>query len=149
MKILLFALTFVFAAIGGAAAAPADGTWEVRLPNPGRGCPSSDAEWILLLTVAQGGLSGVLNFPGKVGWLNHQTIENFVLNPDGSFTGTTSGWSSGRPGTYPPLTMFSVSGQFSGNTATAATTARRPWCHAAETVPDKALGPEGNRFSCH
>jgi hypothetical protein len=105
---LLFALALAFAVIGGAAAGPADGTWEVKLPGGrggGRGC---SGELVVRLTIVQGRLSGVF-----LGGRGTQTIENLVLKPDGSFTGITSGGDA--PGGLAKV-IWSVSGQFSGNT---------------------------------
>jgi hypothetical protein len=121
MKNLCFVLAFIFAVIGGAAAAPSDGAWEVRFAGAVK-CPS---DWIVRLTIDQGRLSGV--FQALIRWgsrwgLAPQAIENFVLKPDGSFTGTTSGFAPGRQGAIPALKMFSVSGQFSGDTVTVTTT---------------------------
>lgn len=113
MKKLLFALALAFAMIGGAAAGPADGTWEVQLPGSaggragGHGC---SGDLVVRLMVAQGRLSGVF-----LGGRGTQTIENLVLKPDGSFTGITSG---GEAGGGLAKVIWSVSGQFSGNTPT-------------------------------
>jgi hypothetical protein len=113
MKKLLFGLALTFAALEGAAADPADGTWEVRYPGGGgaRGC-SGDS--VVRLTVAQGRLSGVF-----VGGRGAQTIENLILKPDGYFTGITSG---GKSAEGRDKVIWSVSGQFSGNTPTVTVT---------------------------
>jgi hypothetical protein len=49
MRRLLICLVLAFAVIGSAAAAPADGTWEVRLPAGGGGHCTSDI--VVRLTV--------------------------------------------------------------------------------------------------
>lgn len=75
MKILLLALAFAFfAVIGGAAAAPSDGEWVVRLPPTGSAsCPR---DWIARLIVAEGQLSGAFQYKGMpLGILGTQTIE--------------------------------------------------------------------------
>ena len=113
MKILVFALALTFAVVGGAAAGPADGTWEVQLPG-GAGERGCSADSVVRLTVAQGRLSGV--FQGGRGT---QTIENLALKPDGSFTGITSG---GEAAGGLDKVIWSVSGQFSGNTPTVTVT---------------------------
>jgi hypothetical protein len=112
MKKLVLLLVLSFGAIGRAIAAPADGTWEVRLTgDTGFRC---SGDYIIRLTVAQGRLSGVFLGPGGT-----QSIPNLVLNPDGSFSGTTSG---GQAAGGNPLSVFSLSGQLSGDTATVTTT---------------------------
>jgi hypothetical protein len=112
MEKLIVAVVLALAVIISAATASVDGGWEVRLPfGGGRGC---NVDWMVRLTVAQGRLSGVF-----LGGAGTQTISNLVLKPDGSFAGTTSG---GVAAGGSPLRVFSVSGQFSGNMATATAT---------------------------
>ncbi len=110
MKNLLFALALVFGVTSGAAAQPADGSWEVRLPPAAMTGQLCESDALFRLTVAQGRLSGIF-----LGLGGTQTLPNLVLNPDGTFTGVTSG------GTAPsgqPMHVLSVAGQFSGNTVT-------------------------------
>ena len=109
MKKMIVALAFAFAVIGNASAAPADGTWEVRLPGgAGRLGGACTGDLTVRLTLAQGRLSGVF-----LGGKGTQTIDNLVLRPDGTFTGTTSG---GVSAGGQPKTVWSVSGQFAGDT---------------------------------
>jgi hypothetical protein len=114
MNKLLFGLAFAFAVIGTVAAAgPPNGTWEVRLGGGGGGRAAGhgcSGDLVVRLTVAQGRLSGAL-----VGGRGSQTIENLVMNPNGSFTGITSG---GAAAGGLEKNIWSVSGQFSGDTPT-------------------------------
>src|SRR5271166_1125959 len=83
----------------------ADGTWTVqgtRVPGSRR-C----GEWLVRLTNARGQLSGVVSHAGAT-----VPIQNLVLMPDGSFSGTTRASMSGSR-RAPPST---VTGQFSGDT---------------------------------
>jgi hypothetical protein len=95
-------------AIGPATAAPdqlAGGTWTVR----GTRVPGSRrcGEWLVRLTNARGQLSGVVSHARAT-----VPIQNLVLMPDGSFSGTTQARMVGSR-RAPPST---VTGQFSGNT---------------------------------
>lgn len=114
MKVFLFGLVLAIAAIGEAAAAPPDGTWVVSLPGDvGWTC---NVDWLVRLTIAQGGLTGV-HVGDLEGTKSIQTIENLVLNPNGSFAGATSGITSdGLHGT-----PWAVSGRFSGGTVSVTT----------------------------
>ena len=83
----------------------ADGTWIVqgtRVPGSRR-C----REWLVRLANAGGQLSGTVSH-ARV----NVPIENLVLMPDGSFSGTTQASLSG-PRRAPPA---KVTGQFSGDT---------------------------------
>lgn len=114
MRRSLIWLVLALALIGSAAAAPADGTYEVRLPGSGGRCTLG---LVIRLTVVQGRLSGIL-VGGAAGT---QTIDTLVLKPDGSFTGTTSGATGGPRGGVP----WAISGQFSGNAVTVSATGGR------------------------
>jgi len=92
------------------AAAPAiqlaDGTWRVqgtRVPGSRR-C----GEWLVRLTSAGGQLSGTVSHARNTA----VPIQNLMLMPDGSFSGSTPASMSGSR-RAPPST---VTGQFSGNT---------------------------------
>ena len=83
----------------------ADGTWTVqgtRVPGS-RFC----GEWLVRLTNAGGQLSGTVSHAR-----NSVPIQNLVLMPDGSFSGSTPASMSGSR-RAPPAT---VTGQFSGDT---------------------------------
>jgi hypothetical protein len=84
----------------------ADGSWTVR----GTRVPGSRrcGEWLVRLTNAGGQLSGTVSHARNTA----VPIQNLVLMPDGSFTGTTQGSMSGSR-RAPPAT---VTGQFSGDT---------------------------------
>jgi hypothetical protein len=114
MKKFVFGLVLAVAVIGTVAAAgPPNGTWEVRLGGGGGGRAGGhgcSGDLVVRLTVAQGRLSGAF-----VGGRGAQTIENLVLNPNGSFTGITSG---GAASSGLEKIIWSVSGQFSGDTPT-------------------------------
>jgi hypothetical protein len=117
MRRLLMCLVLTFAVIRALDAAPTDGTWEVRLPGgAGRQC-SSDI--LVRLTITQGRLSGVF-----VGGLGTQTIEGLALKPDGSFAGITSGGA----GAGQAMAVWSVAGQFSGNTVSVTATDTAKGC---------------------
>ena len=84
----------------------ADGTWRVqgtRVPGSRR-C----GEWLVRLTSAGGLLSGTVSHARNTA----VPIQNLVLMPDGSFSGTTQASLSG-PRRAPPA---KVTGQFSGDT---------------------------------
>ena len=84
----------------------ADGTWTVqgiRIPGS-RLC----GEWLVRLTSAGGLLSGTVSHARNTA----VPIQNLVLMPDGSFSGTTQASLSG-PRRAPPA---KVTGQFSGDT---------------------------------
>jgi len=83
----------------------ADGTWTVR----GNRVPGSRfcGEWLVRLTSAGGQLSGTVSHARNTGI----PIQNLVLMPDGSFSGTTQASMSGSR-RAPPST---VSGRFSGD----------------------------------
>jgi hypothetical protein len=92
------------------AAAPAiqlaDGTWRVqgtRVPGSRR-C----GEWLVRLTSAGGQLSGTVSHARNTAI----PIQNLVLTPDGSFSGSTPASLSGSR-RAPPAT---ITGQFSGDT---------------------------------
>jgi len=84
----------------------ADGTWTVR----GNRVPGSRfcGEWLVRLTSAGGQLSGTVSHARNTAI----PIQNLVLMPDGSFSGTTQASMSGSR-RAPPST---VTGQFSGDT---------------------------------
>ena len=97
-------------AVAPAAAAPAiqlaDGTWRVqgtRVPGSRR-C----GEWLVRLTNAGGQLSGTVSHARNTA----VPIQNLVLMPDGSFSGSTPASMSGSR-RAPPAT---ITGQFSGDT---------------------------------
>ena len=99
------------AAVSPVPAAPApaiqvaDGTWTVhgtRVPGSRR-C----GEWLVRLTNAGGQLSGTVSHAR-----NTVPIENLVLMPDGSFSGSTAASMSGSRRAPPAK----VTGQFSGDT---------------------------------
>ena len=97
-------------AVAPAAPAPAiqlaDGTWTVqgtRVPGSRR-C----GEWLVRLTNAGGQLSGTVSHARNTAI----PIQNLVLMPDGSFSGSTPASMSGSR-RAPPAT---VTGQFSGDT---------------------------------
>ena len=105
VKNLRFMVAFFFAMIGGAAATPSDGAWEVRLAGAVK-CPS---DWIVELTVDQGRLSGVFQALVRTGnrWARgRQAIENFVLKPDGRLYGYYIWVGTRPPGSYPRLDKF-------------------------------------------
>ena len=84
----------------------ADGTWRVqgtRVPGS-RFC----GEWLVRLTSTGGQLSGTVSHARNTA----VPIQNLVLMPDGSFSGTTPASMSGSR-RAPPAT---VTGQFSGDT---------------------------------
>src|SRR5271166_7211737 len=84
----------------------ADGTWTVqgtRVPGSRR-C----GEWLVRLTNAGGQLSGTVSHARNTAI----PIQNLVLMPDGSFSGSTPASMSGSR-RAPPAT---VTGQFSGDT---------------------------------
>ena len=84
----------------------ADGTWRVqgtRVPGS-RFC----GEWLVRLTSAGGQLSGTLSHARNTAI----PIQNLVLAPDGSFSGTRPASMSGSR-RAPPAT---ITGQFSGDT---------------------------------
>lgn len=114
MKVFLFGLVLIIAAIGEAAAAPPDGTWVVSLPGDvGWKC---NVDWFARLTIAQGRLTGV-HVGSLEGTKSVQTIKKLTLKPNGSFAGATSGIATdGLHGT-----RWSVSGQFSGDTVSVTT----------------------------
>ena len=96
--------------VAPAAPAPAiqlaDGTWTVRgtrLPGSRR-C----GEWLVRLTSAGGRLSGTVSHARNTA----VPIQNLMLMPDGSFSGSTQASMSGSR-RAPPAT---VTGQFSGDT---------------------------------
>jgi hypothetical protein len=95
---------------GSSYSAEFDGTWVAygqQLPGT-RYC----GDWSVSLVVAPGQLSAFV----KVG-RGSQPLENLMLRPDGSFTGSARG---GFPGTNgQPLPAFTVSGKLSGDTITA------------------------------
>jgi hypothetical protein len=83
----------------------ADGTWTVqgtRVPGSRR-C----GEWLVRLTNAGGQLSGTISHAR-----NTVPIQNLVLMPDGSFSGSTPASTSGSRRAPPAK----VTGQFSGDT---------------------------------
>jgi hypothetical protein len=83
----------------------ADGTWTVqgtRVPGSRR-C----GEWLVRLTNARGQLSGVVSHARVT-----VPIQNLVLMPDGSFSGTTQASLSGSRRAPPSK----VTGRFSGDT---------------------------------
>jgi len=84
----------------------ADGTWTVR----GTRVPGSRrcGEWLVRLTSAGGQLSGTVSHARNTA----VPIQNLMLMPDGSFSGSTPASMSGSR-RAPPAT---VTGQFSGNT---------------------------------
>jgi hypothetical protein len=84
----------------------ADGTWTVR----GTRVPGSRrcGEWLVRLTNAGGQLSGKVSHARNTA----VPIQNLVLMPDGSFSGSTPASMSGSR-RAPPAT---VTGQFSGDT---------------------------------
>ena len=84
----------------------ADGTWTVqgtRIPGSRR-C----GEWLVRLTSAGGQLSGTVSHARNTAIL----IQNLVLMPDGSFSGSAPASLSGSR-RAPPAT---ITGQFTGNT---------------------------------
>jgi hypothetical protein len=96
--------------VPAAAPAPAiqlaDGTWRVqgtRVPGSRR-C----GEWLVHLTSAGGQLSGTVSHARNTAIL----IQNLVLMPDGSFSGSAPASLSGSR-RAPPAT---ITGQFTGNT---------------------------------
>jgi hypothetical protein len=109
VKKLALIITLAFAVVGSAAAAAVDGTYSANLPGGSR-CSGG---LIVRLTITRGQLSGVV-----VGSAGSQTIENLVLKPDGSFTGSTSG----ATGSSHVGFAYTVSGQFSGNAVTVSAT---------------------------
>ena len=84
----------------------ADGTWTVR----GTRVPGSRrcGEWLVRLTSAGGQLSGTVSHARNAAI----PIQNLVLMPDGSFSGTTPASMSGSR-RAPPAT---VTGRFAGDT---------------------------------
>src|SRR5215469_4208255 len=92
----------------------ADGTWTVqgtRVPGS-RFC----GEWLVRLTNAGGQLSGFVTHAR-----NSVPIQNLVLMPDGSFSGSTQARMSGSR-RAPPST---VTGRFSGDTVNVAVDSER------------------------
>jgi hypothetical protein len=84
----------------------ADGTWRVqgtRVPGSRR-C----GEWLVRLTSAGGQLSGTVSHARNTAL----PIQNLVLMPDGSFSGTTQASLSGSRRAPPAK----ITGQFSGDT---------------------------------
>jgi hypothetical protein len=65
------------AGVGPAVSSGFDGTWQANGQSVGRGCSLS---WFLRLTVAQGQASGIVALGAGT-----QTLQNLVLQPDGSF----------------------------------------------------------------
>ena len=90
---------------GAVAAGPiSDGTWRVQ----GRAIHGTRCgDWLVTLTNTQGQLSGVVALARA-----SVPIENLVLQPDGSFSGTT------RAGLVGPrhARAYRIKGRFSGNT---------------------------------
>jgi hypothetical protein len=87
-------------------APPLDGFWNVQ----GRGIPGMRcADWMVKLAVEQGRLTGVVGVSqGNV------IIQNLVLRPDGSFSGSTqAGHVNARA-----VRAYQVRGQFIGNLVT-------------------------------
>ena len=83
----------------------ADGVWTVQ----GRAIPGTRrcGDWLVRLTNKRGRLSGVVSLArGSV------PVQNLVLLPDGSFSGTTR---AGLVGST-HARAYKVTGQFSGNT---------------------------------
>jgi hypothetical protein len=103
MKAMLLGLAFAVGIASHVLAASTDGKWTGQAAAPDCGLRNQPATVILYLTVAQGQVSG------QIGSTAFQTL-NAALKPDGSFAGTTSGGNAlAKP--------FTVSGQFSGNSA--------------------------------
>jgi len=100
------ALSPVPAAAPAPAIQLADGTWIVR----GTRVPGSRrcGEWLVRLTSAGGQLSGTVSHARN----SAVPIQNLVLMPDGTFSGSTPASMSGSR-RAPPAT---VTGQFSGDT---------------------------------
>ena len=89
MSRILPALMLVFGTINMAAAQPADGSYEVRLPHTaGKKC-SEDA--LFRFNIAQGQLSG--SFVGPRG---RQPLSQLVFEPGWQFQRGNSRWSWGR-----------------------------------------------------
>jgi hypothetical protein len=102
----LFIATCVSAAtVSPVRAQLADGIWTVQGPaiHGTRRC----GDWLVRLTSAQGQLSGVVSHARST-----VPIENLVLMPDGSFSGTTRASLSGSRRAPPSK----VTGRFSGDT---------------------------------
>jgi hypothetical protein len=83
----------------------ADGTWTVqgRAIQGTRRC----GDWLVRLTNRQGQLSGVVSLARS-----SVPIQNLVLQPDGSFSGTTRAGLTGSRHTR----AYQVTGKFSGDT---------------------------------
>lgn len=102
MKVFLFGLVLAIAAIGEAAAAPPDGTWVVSLPGDvGWTC---NVDWLVRLTIAQGGLTGV-HVGDLEGTKSIQTIEKSRLEPKRELRGSDIRDYVGRA-TWNPLGGF-------------------------------------------
>ena len=106
MRKILPALILACGVMNMAAAQPADGNWDVRLPHTGGKRCNEDA--LFHFNVAQGQLSG--SFVGPRGT---QPLRELVLNPDGSFSGETTG---GVAAGGDPKHVISFAGKFSGST---------------------------------
>ena len=105
LPFLFIAVSVSVAAVVPVQAQLTNGSWTVqgtRVPGSRR-C----GEWLVRLTNARGQLSGVVSHARAT-----VPIQNVVLMPDGSFSGTTQASLSG-PRRAPPA---KVTGQFSGDT---------------------------------